>query len=96
MPLDDLSSDPIVPAPVPEAVREYLEYLDSLIDDDDVMGYAVDTLRGIRRTVVEYNRVTENQRRAVQNIVSGAAEGQRTRERHRSGTSRRYEGFGRR
>ena len=90
MSLDVLSDTPIVPHPMPDAVREYLEYLDSLIDTDEV-GYAIDTLRAIRTTIAERQRVSDGQRQAIHNIVAGAAEGQRRRETHT--TSRRYEGF---
>lgn len=91
-PLDTQPVKPLTPRPLSPDVADYVEYLDGLCDDDTV-GYAVETLQGIRRTVKETNRVTQGQRNAVQNIVSGGHERQGRFERGKG--SRRYEGFGR-
>lgn len=92
MSLDDLPTTPLSNLPtLTEEVQDYLEYLDGLIDTPETYGWAEDTLRGIRVTIVTSGKVTPGQRTAIANIVSGAAQGDRSRERARM--SRRYEGW---
>lgn len=94
MSLDDLSDGPLSHAPVlSDVVRDYLDYVKGLAEEDEVYGFAIDTLSGIAKTIELTGKVSPGQRAAVRNIVAGAAEGERTRERNKS--SRRYEGFGR-
>lgn len=93
MSLDDLSDAPLTEPTLSTEDRQYLDYVMSLVDDPEVYGYAIDTLSGIAKSIASSCKVTRGQREAVRNIVNGAWEGMRTRERNR--TSRRYEGFGR-
>lgn len=87
-----LGTTPLPDEPlVSPATTEYLAYLQDLIDDPEVYGYAVDTLAGIHQTITARGHVTDSQRQAVRNIVSGAWEGRETRA--RATRSRRYEGF---
>lgn len=94
MSLDHLSNAPSSDAPtLRPAIAEYLAYVQDLVDDTEVYGYAVSTLRGIAETIRLTGRVTDGQKQAVRNIVNGAAEAQDARERNRR--SRRYEGWSR-
>lgn len=94
MSLDDLSDDPLSDRPIlSPAVRDYLDYVDDLIGTPEVYAWAEDTLRGIRTSIHTTGRITDGQRRAVANIVDGAARGDAARERNKS--SRRYEGWSR-
>lgn len=95
MSLDDLSTSPTPDRQLTPEVEEYLEYLDGLCDDEEVYGFATETLCGIRETVRLRNRVTDAQRVAVRNIVRGGDDAQARREDRTPARSRRYEGFSR-
>ncbi len=92
MSLDDLSTTAPPARTIPEDTQEYLDYLQTLLENTEVYGYACTTLEGIHTTIAASGRVTDGQRRAVRNIVQGGDEAQA---RKASGfRSRRYEGYG--
>lgn len=73
------------------SVAAFLDDLDELLDAERYL-WASATLRGIAATVRHTDRVTDGQRRAVENIRAGVREpGGLPSDRYRS--SRRYEGW---
>lgn len=80
MDLNDFSDEPLGADQV--EADEFLAYLESILDESHVQ-FARDTLEGIRSSVEKYGRVTENQRRAVENIDNGSQRGEERRWRSR-------------
>jgi hypothetical protein len=87
LPLDD---HPLVrPAPVDDRDTDWYKFaaeIEALIDGGQY-DWALDTLQGIRQSVLDFKVVTVGQRQAIANIEAarGRADGWRR---------RRYEGFG--
>lgn len=68
---------------------QFCEKIDDLILTDNY-SWALDTLEGIRETVERSRRVTDGQRRAVENIENARQEDRAPSQRQ---FRRRYEGF---
>lgn len=87
--LDDLklTNQPLPQAEDPRGTEwyQYVQYIEDLLATGRYT-FAEDTLRGIQQSVEKAQKVTDGQRRAVDNIEQSAY-------RTRRGGSRRYEGF---
>lgn len=87
--LSDLSDAPLRDRPtLSDASQAFVDEIDNVLMECD---WAATTLDEIRATVVQTNRVTEGQRRAVQNIVAANRRPRGGKE--HGGWSRRYEGY---
>lgn len=83
MKLEDLPLDESEPEPVDERTTDWYRFLEEIDDLQITHSFAQDTLTGIYESVEKSHRVTEGQRRAINNIAS-------SRSKERGSYSRRY------